>query len=56
VISLLKITRYFTFGLEVVMAYALMKQIEIKALRLVLAAKSGGMPPAFIKERIPDAD
>jgi V/A-type H+-transporting ATPase subunit C len=56
VISLLRITRYFTFGLEVVIAYALMKQIEIKTLRLVLAAKAGGMPPDLVKERIPDAD
>jgi len=56
VISFLRITRYFTFGLEVVLAYALIKQIEIKGLRLVLAAKDGGTAPAFIKERIPDAE
>jgi len=56
VISLLRITRYFTFGLEVVVAYALVKQIEIKALRLVLAAKDGGTAPDLIKERIPDAE
>jgi V/A-type H+-transporting ATPase subunit C len=56
VISLLRVARYFTFGLEVVIAYALMKQMEIKALRLVLAAKDGGTAPAFIKERIPNAE
>lgn len=56
VISFLRITRYFTFGLEIVLAYALIKQIEIKGLRLVLAAKDGGTAPAFIKERIPDAE
>jgi V/A-type H+-transporting ATPase subunit C len=56
IISLLRITRYFTFGLEVVIAYALVKQIEIKALRLVLAAKDGGTAPDLIKERIPDAE
>jgi V/A-type H+-transporting ATPase subunit C len=55
-IAFLRITRYFTFGLEVVIAYALMKQIEIKVLRLVLAGKDGGTAPAFIKERIPDAE
>jgi V/A-type H+-transporting ATPase subunit C len=55
VISLLGITRYFTFGLEVVIAYALVKQIEIKVLRLVLAAKDRGTVPDLIKERIPDA-
>lgn len=56
VISRLRITRYFTFGLEVVIAYALTKQIEIKVLRLVLAAKDGGTDPDLIKERIPDAE
>jgi V/A-type H+-transporting ATPase subunit C len=55
-VSLLRITRYFTFGLEVVVAYALVKQIEIKVLRLILAGKERGMAPASIKERIPDAD
>jgi V/A-type H+-transporting ATPase subunit C len=55
-ISFLRITRYFTFGLEVVLAYALIKQIEIKSLRLVLAAKDGGTSPDFIKERIPNAE
>jgi V/A-type H+-transporting ATPase subunit C len=56
VISLLRITRYFTFGLEVVVAYALIKQIEIKVLRLVLAGKDGGTAPDLIKERIPDGE
>mgnify|MGYP003565721800 CR=1 FL=1 len=55
-LSFLKISRYFTFGLEVVISYALYKQIEIKALRLVLAAKDGGTAPDTIKERIPNAD
>jgi V/A-type H+-transporting ATPase subunit C len=55
-LSLLRITRYFTFGLEVVISYALVKQIEIKALRLVLAGKERGMAPDAIKERIPDAE
>jgi V/A-type H+-transporting ATPase subunit C len=56
VISLLRITRYFTFGLEVVVAYALIKRIEIKVLRLALAAKDGGTAPDLIKERIPNAE
>lgn len=55
-VSMLNITRYFTFGLEVVVAYALIKQIEIKVLRLILAGKERGMAPASIKERIPDAN
>jgi V/A-type H+-transporting ATPase subunit C len=55
-ISLIKITRYFTFGLEIVISYALMKQIEIKVLRLVLAGKERGMASDSIKERIPNAE
>jgi V/A-type H+-transporting ATPase subunit C len=55
-LSLLKVTRYFTFGLEIVISYALRRQIEIKVLRLVFAGKEGGMAPDLIKERIPDAD
>ncbi len=56
VISMLRITRYFTFGLEIVIAYALLKQIEIKVLRLVLAGRDGGTAPDVIKERIPDGE
>jgi V/A-type H+-transporting ATPase subunit C len=51
---LLSIARYFTFGLEIVLGYALLRQMEIKALRLILAAKDRGMAPEHIKERIPD--
>jgi V/A-type H+-transporting ATPase subunit C len=54
--SLLKPSRYFTFGLEVVFAYALLKQNEIRTLSLILAAKDRGLPLEAIKERIPDAD
>jgi V/A-type H+-transporting ATPase subunit C len=56
ILAAIRITRYFTFGLEVVIAYALMKQIEIKALRLLLAGKERGMASDAIKERIPDAE
>jgi V/A-type H+-transporting ATPase subunit C len=56
VISFLRLSRYFTFGLEVVLAYALLKENEIKMLRLVLAAKERNMPPDAIKERIADVE
>ena len=56
ILAAIRITRYFTFGLEVVIAYALMKQIEIRALRLLLAGKERGMASDAIKERIPDAE
>jgi V/A-type H+-transporting ATPase subunit C len=55
-ISFLRLARYFTFGLEVVLAYALVRQNEIRALRVIMAAKEKGLSGAVIKERIPDAD
>jgi V/A-type H+-transporting ATPase subunit C len=55
VISFLRLSKYFTFGFEIVMAYALLKKSEIKTLRLILAAKEKEMAPEAIKERIPDA-
>jgi len=55
IVSFLKLSKYFTFGFEIVMAYALMKKSEIKTLRLILAAKEKDMPAESIKERIPDA-
>lgn len=55
VVSFLKLSKYFTFGFEIVMAYALIKKNEIMTLRLILAAKEKDMPAESIKERIPDA-
>ena len=55
VVSFLKLSKYFTFGFEIVMTYALMKKSEIKTLRLILAAKEKDMAAEAIKERIPDA-
>jgi V/A-type H+-transporting ATPase subunit C len=54
-VSFLRLSKYFTFGFEIVMAYALIKKNEIRMLRLILAAKEKGMPAESIKERIPDA-
>jgi V/A-type H+-transporting ATPase subunit C len=55
VVSFLKLSKYFTFGFEIVMAYALIKKSEIMMLRLILAAKEKDMSAESIKERIPDA-
>ncbi len=55
IVSFLKLSKYFTFGFEIVMAYALIKKSEIMTLRLILAAKAKGMSAESIKERIPDA-
>ena len=54
-VSFLKLSKYFTFGFEIVMAYALIKKNEIKTLRLILASKEKEMAPEATKERIPDA-
>jgi V/A-type H+-transporting ATPase subunit C len=56
VISFLGLSRYFTFGLEVILAYALLKENEVKMLRLTLAAKERGMTAEAIKERIADVE
>ncbi|MFH1313268.1 MAG: V-type ATPase subunit [Candidatus Eisenbacteria bacterium] len=55
-VALLRQSRYFTFGLEIIIAYALLKQNEIRTLSLILAAKDRKLPLEAIKERIPDAD
>jgi V/A-type H+-transporting ATPase subunit C len=55
-ISFLRLSRYFTFGLEVVLAYALLKLNETKMLRLILAGKERDMPGEAIKERIADVE
>ena len=53
-VSLLKVSRYFTFGLELVLVYALTRQSEIRVLRLIFGGKERGMAPEAIKERMPD--
>ncbi|MGQ9603354.1 MAG: V-type ATPase subunit [bacterium] len=55
-LSVLKLARYFTFGLEVVIAYALIKENEIRNLRLILAAKEHGIEAVRVKERIAVVD
>ncbi len=54
-VSFLRLSKYFTFGFEIVTAYALIKKMEIKTLRLIFAAKDKGMAADAVKERIPDA-
>ena len=55
-VSFLRLARYFTFGLEIVLAYALVRQNEIRAMRVILAAKEKGLAGDVIKERIADAE
>jgi V/A-type H+-transporting ATPase subunit C len=55
-VSFLRLARYFTFGLEVIVAYGLRKRNELRLLKLVLAAKDRGLGPEAIKERIGDVE
>ncbi len=51
-ISFLHLARYFTFGLEIIIAYALLKENEIRMLRLILAAKERAIAPEALKGRL----
>jgi V/A-type H+-transporting ATPase subunit C len=52
--SLFGVSRYFTFGLELVLVFALTRQSEIRVLRLIFGGKEKGMAPEAMKERMPD--
>jgi V/A-type H+-transporting ATPase subunit C len=43
-----------TFGLEPLMAYGLIKEFEIKAIRTIFICKWNHLPPQTIQERLPD--
>jgi len=55
-ISFLHLTRYFTFGLEIILAYGLLKENEIRMLRLILAAKERGVAAEALKGRIANVE
>lgn len=46
--------RLTTFGLEPLMAYVLIKEYEIKAIRTIFTCKWNHLPPESIQERLPD--
>jgi len=52
-IQLLKRSRETSFGVEPVVAYLLLKEFEIKAVRAVLVGKLNDLPKEKIKERLP---
>ncbi len=55
-ISFLRLTHYFTFGVELIIAYGLLKENEIKMLRLILAAKERGIEAETLKGRIANVE
>jgi V/A-type H+-transporting ATPase subunit C len=52
-IKFLKRSREASFGAEPVIAYLLLKEFEIRAVRAVLVGKLNGLPKEKIKERLP---
>lgn len=53
-LSFLKLTRYFTFGVEPLFGYYHFKLSEIKRLRQIYMGKQYNIPTAQLKESIPD--
>ena len=54
-IDLIKESKTMTYGPEVIFAYGLAKEMEIKNLRLILVAKANDIPSENIKERLRDS-
>jgi V/A-type H+-transporting ATPase subunit C len=52
-IQLLKQSREASFGVEPVVAYLLLKEYEIQAVRAVMVGKLNQLPKEKIKERLP---
>lgn len=53
-VDLIKEVKYTTFGPEVIFAFALAKEMEIKNLRIVLVAKLNGLDKEFIRGKLRD--
>lgn len=53
-IDLIKEVKYITFGPEVIFAYALAKEMELKNLRIVLVSKLNGLDKEFIRGKLRD--
>ena len=54
-ISIIKEAKKITYGPEVVFAYILAKEIEVKNLRIILVSKLNELPSSFIRERLRDS-
>jgi len=49
----LRLTKTVTFGLEPLYAYLLVKESELKSIRMIMVGKMYGIPPERIRERLP---
>ncbi|EFI41634.1 V-type ATP synthase subunit C [Peptoniphilus sp. oral taxon 386] len=54
-INLIKDVKRITYGPEVLFAYLLAKEMEIKNLRIIMISKMNGLDASFIKERLRDS-
>ena len=54
-IDCIKESKKMTYGPEVVVAYIIAKEIEIKNLRIILVSKMNGLSSTFIRERLRDS-
>lgn len=52
--DLIREVKYITFGPEVIFAYALAKEMEIKNLRIILVSKLNGLDKEFIRGKLRD--
>lgn len=53
-VDLIKDVKKITYGPEIVFAYVLAKEIELRNLRIVFVAKQNGLSSEFIRERLRD--
>ena len=51
-IKYVKDAKYISFGIEPLIGYAVGKQMEIKSVRIIMAAKIVGLPADLIRERL----
>lgn len=52
--DLAKTTKFKSFGPEVIFAYLISREMEIKNIRIILVSKLNGLSPALIRERLRD--
>ena len=48
----LKTTRYLIAGCQPVIAYLLMKEAEIRTVRMILTGKKNGLEPSLMMDRL----
>ncbi|TET79445.1 V-type ATP synthase subunit C, partial [candidate division TA06 bacterium] len=49
----LRLTKMVTFGIEPLYTYLLVKENEVKSIRMVMVGKLYGIPGQMIRERLP---